>query len=213
MLLKSGVTKLSTSKAALLDQLGLAEEKGQLAGNSISSRMTEAVARAAGSRLAMFQTRRLARDICKFSTMSLLVCPKAVSVCAIFLVVSPVGSQSVVVWEGAAIPGMVSDVDQGEAFKMDCNWAEELGFPEASERCILLEQQMGCSRARAIIYYGMDVRAAVGASCVMIGSLLGSPLGVLSVAALAHVQRMRSIIEVNLVALDDWESRRVAGSR
>ena len=93
-----------------------------------------------------------------------------------------------------------------------CNWADSLGFPDASNKCVLLEQSMGNSRARAVIYYGMQVAAADGAVCTKIDSILDTELGELVVAALAHVQRMKGAVWVNLTARGGWESGRVEGT-
>ena len=60
---------------------------------------------------------------------------------------------------------MVHEVTQDAAFTAACNWADSLGFPDASDKCVLLEQSMGNSRARAVIYYGMQVAAVDGAVC------------------------------------------------
>ena len=209
---KWNVMELSRAKAAQLDNLGLANEKGQLAGNSITERMAAAVAEAAGDRIARYQTRRTDKEANGFSIMAPDVVIRAPKLSVVFLVVLHLGLQSVVAWGGAAVPGTVGELNQSAAFDTACGWANSLGYRDAKSKCILPERPSEHSLTRAVIYYGNDIGPVGGAELVRIESILGEPLGELAVASLAQVQKMVTLVQVNPVAVDGWQSGRVAGT-
>ena len=206
------VMGLSALKASKLEELGLSDEKSQLAGNSICANMSSAVAEVVGKRIALHQKLKAAEAESSFVTMVPRVGLHSAALSATFLVVLCLSSQSVMSWGDGATPGMVHEVDQDAAFKAACSWADSLGFPDASDKCVLLEQSMGNSRARAVIYYGMQVAAVDGAACTKIDSILDTELGELAVAALAQVQRMVGAVWVNPTTMGGWESGRVEGT-
>ena len=206
------VMGLSVLKANKLQELGLSDEKSQLAGNSICANMSNAVAEVVGKRMASYQKLKAAKVESSFVNMVPKVGLYSASLSATFLVVLCLSSQSVISWGDGAIPGMVHEVDQDAAFTAACNWADSLGFPDASDKCVLLEQSMGNSKARAVIYYGMQVAAVDGAVSTKIDSILDTELGELAVAALAQVQRMKGAVWVNPAAKSGWESGRVEGT-
>ena len=63
-----------------------------------------------------------------------------------------------------------------------------------------------------MIYYGVELEAAQGASLIKIADVLNNPLGELAVVALAQVQRMAEAVTVSSLTSDGWQSRRVAGT-
>ena len=65
---------------------------------------------------------------------------------------------------------MVHAVTQQQAFDHACRWASNLGLETG--HCILLEQEMGRSKARAIIHYGQELPAVEGAEAKLISDVL-----------------------------------------
>ena len=206
------VMELSQKKASKLNDLGLCEEKSPLAGNSITGRMAATVAEAVGQRIAVFQRRRAAFSEGKHVLMEPSVSIKLAQLSAVFLVVLHLGQEAVVSWSNSTIPGMVANINQDQAFSTACRWAQDLGYTDAQSKCILLERRSGPSHSRAVIYYGVELGAAQGASLIKIADVLNTPLGELAVAALAQVQRMAGSVTVNHLSSDGWQSGRVAGT-
>ena len=191
------VMELSPSKEALLGELGLSEERGQLAGNSITGRMTAVVAEVVGEKVADYQRMEAA-----ISSRGFLLCPpsfelKSKQWSATMLVCISLTAQLVMIWGDGCTPCAISQVDQSTAFTMACSWADQLGLEDASSKCILLERPTGESVSRAVIYYGLELEAVAGAELRRIDSVLGTSLGVLAVAALAQVDRMRQEVTVD----------------
>ena len=208
------VMGLDKQKAACLDQLKLSREKGRLAGNSITGTMTTVVTNIAAHRVARYQHMKEAVS----SSTPLLAQPtfelQDKYWCATILVLVGLGEQTVVAWPDDTTPCLVSNIDQGAAFKLACSWAADLGYADAQEKCILLERPAGCSSLRAIVYYDVSISAAAadGARLVKIDSVLASPLGELAVAAMAFVTRMKGEVMVNSAPGSKWESGRVSGT-
>ena len=188
--------ELSIEKSKVLDKLELSHEKGQLAGNSITGRMASTVAGVVGGRVAAYQRHRSNADAGGFSLLQPDVCIRSPAVTATLLVVLSLAAQPVLAWDQLSTPGTVSALDQASAFKMACQWAEDLGYEDATSKCIPLEKPAGCSVARAVIYYELLVEAAEGSQIVAIHSILDKPLGALAVGALAQVGKMRGIVTV-----------------
>lgn len=206
------VMELSPPKANLLDELGLADEKGQLAGNSITGRMATEVASEASRRVAAYQNRRVASRKGLFATMTPNVRLQAVLLFVVYLVVFDLTQGSVLSWGSNEVPGLVGSLDQQATFNAACNWADGLGYQDAESKCILLGRSCGPSSARAVIYYGTDLEPTQGATWVQINSILGEPLGELAVASLARVQRMTGQVLSAPMDGDCWRSGRVAGT-
>ena len=144
---------LAQNKAEILKRLGMEKELGQLAGNSIPSRMADAVAAEAASRVAQYKRLIRARERGNFVLMSPAAGLYSSELHATFLIVLELSSQSVLLWNQCKVPGMVHAVSQQQAFDHACSWAGDLGMEEAAKRAILLEKPMGESRARAVICF------------------------------------------------------------
>ena len=203
---------LSALKANTLEELELSDDRSQLAGNSIIANMSSAVVEVVGKRIALHQELKAAESKSSFVIMVPRVGVHSVALSATFLVMLCLGSQSVLSWGDGVVLGIVHKVNQDAAFKAACNWAGCLGFPNASDKCVLLEQNMGNSRARAVIYYGIQVTDVDGAAFTKIDSILDTELGELDVAALPQVQRMEGAVWMNPTAKGAWESGRVEGT-
>ena len=208
------VMGLNEQKATCLDQLKLSEEKGRLAGNSIPGTMITVVTDIAAHRVARYQHMKEAIS----SSAPLLAQPtfelQDKYWCVTILVLVGLREQTVVAWQDNTTPCLVSNIDQGAAFKLACSWAADLGYADAQERCVLLERPAGCSSLRAIAYYDVSIPAAAadGARLVKIDSVLASPLGELAVAAMAFVTRTKGEVMVNSAPESAWETGRNSGT-
>ena len=105
------VMGLSVFKANKLKELGLSDEKSQLAGNSICANMSNAVAEVVGKRMASYQKLKAARIESSFVNMVPKVGLHSASLSATFLVVLCLSSQSVISWGDCTTPGMVHEVN------------------------------------------------------------------------------------------------------
>jgi site-specific DNA-cytosine methylase len=202
---------LGEERAAELVDAGLENHIGALAGNSIPTCMTQAVAESEGARIRRF--RELLR--CKAAGTYTLMPPiaalhtKALSLTVLIFV--GLAAADVLVWNGSEIPGMVHEVSQQQAFTKACSWARGLGC-ECTDHCILLEQEMGQSTARAIIYYDQELPTVSGAVAKPISGLLHLPVGDLAVQALLQVERMVKQVHVGMDEERTWRSGRVSGT-
>ena len=206
------LTGLSDAKAQHLVSAGLGDQLGPLAGNSIPVRMTEALAASESARVLRFETLLQKRAAGEFTLMPPVPALCSRELAATFLIVLGLKAEEVVCWDGGQIPGMVHSVNQQQAFDQACGWAESLSCKEAKSRCLLLEQPMGNSRARTIIWYDAKAPQIEGARVIRIADVMGHSVGELAVAALTQVQRMVGVTLVNPSALSGWESGRVPGT-
>ena len=206
------VMELPEQKADQLAALGLSSEKGQLAGNSITGRMTLVVAETAAKRLAQHQAMRAACSSNGFMLTQPEFQLRDKRWSATILVVLGLRTQSVVVWGDMMTPCSVGSHSQDAAFRMACEWACQLGYLDASDKCIILERPTGPSVQRAVVYYGMEVAAAEGARLERADCMLDTPLGELAVAALTQVAKMKGETLVNPSSGGSWETGRLSGT-
>ena len=191
------VTELSPSKEILLDELGLSQEKGQLAGNSITGRMTTTVVEVVSKRVADYQRVKEAVSTKNFPLYQPSFELRSKKWSSTIRICISMAAQLVMVWSDDCTPCAVSRVVQSSAFKMACSWIDQLRLEDASSKCILLGRSTDGSVSRAVVYYGMDLKAAAGAKLKKIDSVMGTPLGVRAVAALAQVVRLRKEVTIN----------------
>ena len=78
---------------------------------------------------------------------------------------------------------------------MTAKWLKTLGL--GSGHCVLLEKEMGVSRARAVIHYGAELPVVDGAQPLAIEAVMHLPVGELAVESLAQVTRMVTSVQVN----------------
>ena len=129
------------------------------------------------------------------------------SLSATFLICIGLASPSVLVWRGDRIPGIVDESTQQQSFDIAAKLLKALGLK--SGHCVLLEKEMGVSRARAVIHYGAELPVVDGAQPLAIEAVMHLPVGELAVAALAQVIRMVTSVQVNTNEADGWQSGRV----
>jgi hypothetical protein len=100
---------------------------------------------------------------------------------------------------------MVHSVSQQQAFDLACKWATDLGCPEVG-RCVLLEQSMGASRARAVVHYGQELSTIKAAKPVLISEVMHLEIGELATKALLQVLRMAREVTANVSEAVGWTS-------
>ena len=205
------LTGLSASKAEELASAGFDDQLGPLAGNSIPVRMTSAGAEDEAGRIKAYTELMRSRATGGFVLMPPVAALASKSLCATFLIFVGLNAANVLVWGDGLIPGMVHDVSQQQAFEKACKWAGGLSM-EDTAHCILLERDMGASRARTVIFFGQDLPIVAGAAAVPMSEAMHLPVGELAVASLAQVQRMVSDVVINTDAIDGWQSGRVSGT-
>ena len=130
---------------------------------------------------------------------------------ATFLIFVGLDQEDVLVWDSGSTPGMVHAVNQDESFSMAQKWARDLGC-DGTDRCLLLEMEMGNSKARATIFYSRSLPTIFGAVPTSISDIMGCPLGELAVRSLAQVQRMVGVTAIGKQPISGWASGRMAGT-
>ena len=98
---------LSPRKAEVLTEQGKGCELGQLAGNSIPSRMVDIVAAEAASRVAKFKWMLKARSEGGFVLMPLDAGLHSPDLHGTFIIILALNTQSVLLWHQCEVPGMV----------------------------------------------------------------------------------------------------------
>ena len=205
------VMGLNGSLSERLVEDGWEEQLGPLAGNSIPGNMTKAVVDSEACRIRKYRCLEKARQQGGFTLMQpkAALCVKGLSLTVLIFV--GLAGADVLVWNGAELPCMVHEVTQKQSYDMALRWAQSLGC-ESVDHCILLEQSMGVSTARATIYYSQSLPRIDGASAVPISQIMHVPAGELAVQALLQVERMVKTVRVGSGAASSWESGRVAGT-
>ena len=198
----------SESKAAFLSSQGLGSQLGPLAGNSVPARMTEAVAEDVAVRVAKYDRLLKQRDLVGYVLMPPVAGLHDPSLTASFLIFIGLADSTVLVWNGCELPGMVSTYDHSGAFDAAKSRADSLGCTE-TERCLLLERQMGNNKACRVIFYSQELRVVPGADEMLINSVMHLPVGELAVRSLAQVERM---VRTTAVAPSEWQSGTVSGT-
>ena len=206
------VMGLSDEKAQVLEGLGLSSELGQLAGNSITSKMADAVAAESASRISKFKQIVQARQRGRYILMQPVVGLQCAKLAATFLVILSLESQSILLWHGSEIPGMVSESTQQQSFKLACSWAGHLGVVDASSKSVLLERPMGNSRARSVICFPSNLRCPEGSQFIRVADVKCPATRELAVAAFAQVMRMKGVVDTSGLPVDGWQSGRVSGT-
>ena len=77
---------------------------------------------------------------------------------------------------------------------------------------MLLEKEMGSSRARAVIHYGQALPSIQGAEAHLIKDVMHLPIGERAVMALLQVERMVSDVRVGSATKTSWQSGRISGT-
>ena len=205
------LTGLSDAKRSVLQAGGLESELGQLAGNSIPCNMTRAVAEDEAQRIARYKNLLSRREAGTFTPMPPVAGLYTKTLCATFLLFMGISQAEVLVWNSCEIPGMVHDVSQQQAFDQACGWSRQLGCATV-DHCVILECDMGASRARTVIIYVPSTPHILSASRVKISALMHLPVGELAVRALSFVERMAKVVIVEHCEASGWQSGRVSGS-
>ena len=202
---------LDPDKANWLEEQGLRPQLGPLAGNSIPARMTEVIVEDEMKRLAQYKRLLVQRSTGGFITMEPLATLHRNDLALTLLVFVGLSNAEVLVWRGSQLPGMVHAVSQQQAFDQACGWASGLGCDEVSH-CVLLEREMGRSKARAVIHYGQELPIIEGAEAVLISDVMHLPVGELATRALVQVLRMVREVSVGASEASTWVSGRVSGT-
>lgn len=197
-------------KASWLIANGYGDQLGALAGNSIPARMTEAVVEDEMRRLALFKRLLRQRSCGSFVTMQPAAGLYRSDLSLTLLVFVGLARAEVLVWKGSELPAMVHAVTQQQAFDHACRWASNLGLETG--HCILLEQEMGRSKARAIIHYGQELPAVEGAEAKLISDVMHLAVGELATKALLQVLRMVKEVSVGDSEQSTWTAGRVSGT-
>lgn len=103
------------------------------------------------------------------------------------------------------------EVNQQQAFTQGCLWARELGCAE-TDHCILLEDDMGTSRARAVSHYAQLPLVICGALPVPVSEVMHLSIGESAMESLLHVERMVKEVSVGSSHNVSWSSGRVSGT-
>ena len=205
------LTGLSDGKKGVLQAGGLGAELGQLAGSSIPCNMTRVVAEDESERIARYKTLLLRRKAGSFTLMPPVAGLHTKDLCATFLLFLGISQSDVLVWNSCELPGMVHDVSQQQAFEQACCWSRQLGC-DTVDHCVILECDMGQSRARTIMNYAPSAPKLPGAEVIKISEVMLLPIGELAVRALAQVERMAKSITAKHSEVSGWQSGRVSGS-
>ena len=206
------VMGLSDEKAQVLGELGHSSELGQLAGNSITSKMADAVAAESASRISKFKQIVKEKQRGRYVLMQPAVGLQCAKLAATFLVILCLQSQLILLWSGDEIPGMVSESTQQQSFKLACSWAGHLGIVDAGSKSVLLERPMGNSRARSIICFPSGLHCPEGSQFIRVADVKCPATRELAAAAFAQVMRMKGVVDTSGLPVDGWQSGRVSGT-
>ena len=205
------VSGLCEAKARWLVANGHGGQLGPLAGNSIPARMTEAIVEDEMLRVSRYKQLLVARSKGSFVTMT----PRAGlfrnDLVLTLLIFVGLSRADVLVWNGSETPGMAPQASQQQAFDSACGWATGLGCLETGH-CVLLEQSMGRSKARAVVHYGQELPVIEGAEPVLISDVMHLEIGELATKALLQVLRMVREVSVKGSEAVGWTSGRVSGA-